>query len=852
MAYNRIQLFALNVPDRMSIPFDLYALTVPLHWQELFNRLQQYKSGRSKVLPPIKCLNQYLQLLIEDLLFPNYKAFYLNDRDNRSKWLYAKSPEVDLDYIAAIVKVWADISFQASSERLTDRDIQEVKSLSGNDLKFEKVNLAEQVWKIENDKLVIVPLYYALIPYLFSSAICSAPLQLINPAFPDDRRIFDFRESILADSSSSEVITWMPECQAGKQEKHYYSYHVTFTLHYHPGGLPYLNCEYGKRRWVNWELGYLPTDVNVYFSPTGSQRFAPASLTYIRKKQEINFEGNLGFLMNALDHRDKFTIDEVIKSPYKTSPDRLNWMAVYGTQMSKSHYVNAGLLPPDIASFHQACIERIERQSYGAGFSPLSTYMRCDDSKDFKLALSQQNKLKEFNDLHSDRSSMDIPFSLPDNLRLLVLAQDRKTDSIVKKLATKYGIENFQTIALGQLGSEFSGINSDLERKQRIKEFQASPELKAVLSGASMDTKTLVILEIIPKSHFWKDAKKDPKPCFRPALAMLGCIAKCFESKVESSEIDLERRIEKTFLRGLAMTGAYLPPVFEAESKQFPPDVASVGVYAIPCYSETKRQFFPVAVRSDKNGVMAIGYGCSQWMNIYDFQIEMCRGNIFKPIESHEIASKVQHWVFNKLFEETQQPTIYCFDAINLRTKGLRFLQKQHWCRNSLAVTTDGDSPSFIPLSRYPDVRIASILTPESLEVPFYRACDESGDLEGHTKGVFYPADRDPDCGYYYLSNQKPSNRSGTLLQKSGLFSMAARSGDRKKPKPADQGYNPRGIFLTLTLQESDRASEWASFVQCRRLYGLIHHLDATTYPAELHLAEDLRDFLPVQALREG
>jgi hypothetical protein len=78
---------------------------------------------------------------------------------------------------------------------------------------------------------------------------------------------------------------------------------------------------------------------------------------------------------------------------------------------------------------------------------------------------------------------------------------------------------------------------------------------------------------------------------------------------------------------------------------------------------------------------------------------------------------------------------------------------------------------------------------------------------------------------------------------------METKGGKSIKPQPSAQGYNPRGIFLNLTLQAGDRASDWASFVQCRRLYGLIHHLDATTYPAELHLAEGLRDYLPIQAI---
>jgi hypothetical protein len=271
MVYNRIQLFALNVPDRISLPFELYALEVPQHWKELFNRLQQHKLGRSPVLPPIKCLNQYLQLLVEDLLFPNRFAF---SPKSNSKWIYAKSDSVDTEYIASIVRAWARISFEdLDTNFLTDRDIQTINAMSGKDLKFKKIALSEEVWKIQNGGLVIDPLYYSLIPYLFSSAIASAPLTLVNPALTEDSIKFDFRESISANSSSSEVISWAPEfIVRGKEKKttHYYSYHATFKLDYHPGGVPYLNCDYGVRRWVNWELGYLSTGVTVYFNPTGS------------------------------------------------------------------------------------------------------------------------------------------------------------------------------------------------------------------------------------------------------------------------------------------------------------------------------------------------------------------------------------------------------------------------------------------------------------------------------------------------------------------------------------------------------------------------------------------------------
>jgi hypothetical protein len=76
-------------------------------------------------------------------------------------------------------------------------------------------------------------------------------------------------------------------------------------------------------------------------------------------------------------------------------------------------------------------------------------------------------------------------------------------------------------------------------------------------------------------------------------------------------------------------------------------------------------------------------------------------------------------------------------------------------------------------------------------------------------------------------------------------------AGEAKKPKPQAQGYNPRGVFLNLTLQEGDCFSDWASFVQGLRLYGLIHYLDTTILPAPLHLAAGLDNYRPIQAIRE-
>ena len=71
MAYNQIQLFALNIPPKLTLPFELYALEVPQHWKELFTRLQEIKLERKEVSPPTKCLNHYLQVLIEDLMNSN-------------------------------------------------------------------------------------------------------------------------------------------------------------------------------------------------------------------------------------------------------------------------------------------------------------------------------------------------------------------------------------------------------------------------------------------------------------------------------------------------------------------------------------------------------------------------------------------------------------------------------------------------------------------------------------------------------------------------------------------------------------------------------------------------------------
>jgi hypothetical protein len=853
MAYNQIQLFALNIPTQLTLPFELYALEVPPHWKELFTRLQEIKLERKPVLPPIECLNHYLQILVEDLIFPSSNAF----KRYQNKWFYSKSDLVDLDYVARVVRTWAQVSFK-DLECLTDKDIQAIQAISGRDLQFHKVNLPAQVWKIEDGRGIIEPLYYRLIPYLFSSAIASAPLTLVNPASSIDRRTFAFRESISPDDGRSEVISWNPELiVAGKQkETHYHSYHARFNLHYHPDGTPYLICEYGVSRWVNWKLGYLPTDVTVYLSPTGSKRFAPASIGYIDKKRGVDFKGNLGNLITELNYQDKFKIQDLIELPHRNNIDNLEWMTVYNTRMSKSHHAGGGLFPKDIASFHRACLDRIQ-ESFGTGISETEIYSRCDDNKAFKAALSQQKEIKDFIESDLAIESDCTVLNIPNNLQLVLMAQTPETQALVEKLAAKYGIKNVITISLGKLGMDLSGESKSADYRKRIGEFKESQELKDALLRSIPRSKKLAFLEILPKDNFWgNDAKKDPKPCFRPALAELDCVTKCFvpekPKKEKTSEPDSEekpskdeftRRVENSLLRGLVMTGAYIHPEFKVDVDKFPPNVACVGIYAISCGNKN----FPVAVRIDRDGIMAKGYG-SEWMDIYDFQIKMARKEIFNPIEFKN-KSKMQNWVFNNLFEETKEATIYCFDAQNLRTKGLLFLQKQHWRQDSLAFHIDDCPTRFIPLSEYPHVRIAAILTPESSEVPIYRACDESGNLEGNTKGVFHSSAQDAECGYYYLSNQKPSNRTDPILQKSKFFSTTTKAGKSMKPNLSAQGYNPTGITLTLALQQEDVASDWASFIQCQRLYGLTHHFDATNYPAPLHLAEDLRDYLPIQEI---
>ncbi|MBD1944385.1 DUF3962 domain-containing protein [Coleofasciculus sp. FACHB-712] len=883
MAYNSIQLFALNVPTQISIPFDLYALEVPEHWKKVFNKLQQRKLGKNYVLPPVKCLNQALQLLIEDVLFPSPDAFQLKP----TKWLYSKTDQISTKYIASIVRIWLNVSFE-NSQCLTDEDIEQIHALTGSDLKFVPVTLPDQVWQVKDGELIIDPLYYHLIPYLFSSAIAAEPLALVDPRTGETFRKVPFQESILDGSSAKEVVSWLPEIEVGERKKkdskkkektiHHYSYLITFALHYHPDGTPYLTCEYGVRRWVSWELGYLKSGVTVCVKPTGSTRFAPCKLKYLGKDKGVDFEGNLARLLRELNFKDQFAAQEVIQSPYKNS--EFAWATVYSNRMSKSHNAGAGLFPTDIEIVHQACLKRVQTL-LGNGFSPIETYVRCDNTKALTKAGSEYRKVEEFFKLHFAAEPQASPFTIPPNVRLILLAQDTPTEKLIQPLARKYGITDVVVESLGALGAELSGQQWKSECSKRIRDF------KNTLSPSPPGTKTIVLIEILPKEQFWQDARKDPKPCFRPALAMLGCVTDHFEPKDEddtedflttealqaelerveaerqtakeegksykmkSLQSDFARRVETSLVSALAMAGAYVYPTFEA--KNFPLDVASVGVYVIPFYTGDNIKYLPVAVRMDKTGVTAKAYGCNDWLDFFDFQVKMAsEASAFSPINFNR--NEIQNWVFNNLFQETKQPTLYCFDAENLRKRGLLFLQKKHWRKHTLAFCVE-QGIEFISTSKYPNVRVACVLTPSTSEVPVYRACNDEGNLEGHTKGVFHPSSQDPNGGYYYLSNQRPDSRSDGILNKSKLISLVATKGENagglKKTQPSAQGYNPRGILLSLTLQESDRFSDWASFLQCQRLYGLIQYLGATTLPAPLHLASQLEAYRPIQAIRE-
>lgn len=884
-----IQLLALQVPTQILLPFDLYALSVPDEWKELLNRLQQIKLGKNYVLPPIECLNQVLQLLVDGILFSYPNAFRLK---SSAKWLYFKTDKIDTRYISTVVKTWLNVSFE-NYNSLTDDDIAKIHAISGNDLQVEKVQLPQPVWDIKDEKLNLDDLYYDLIPYLLASAVAKSPLALINPKTNEECEKVNFREIVSAESGAKEVISWPPmqavktRKKQGSDEKekttHYYSYCLTFALHYSTSGEPYIICDYKIKRWVSWELKYLPSGATVCIKPTNSTRFATCKLKYMGKEKGIDFQSNLARLVKELNFPDKFTAKDVIQTSCKKN--ELAWAVTYNNSMSPSHNTDVGFFPIDHEIFLQACLERF-KEIFGNKFPIVENYLHCTNNKALRKSGSQYKKVTEFIKSHFAEQTNTPPFYIPPNLKLMLLAQSKEAEDLIPLLARKYKINDVTVQPLGTLGAELSGEKWETNCKNRIEQFQKNQELRKILSPDNQAV-TLTLVEILPKDNFWKNPEQDPKPCFRPALARMGSVTDHFVSKDENDDedsLDLEDlkdktaqkeaakeaakndgkyyksnslksefaiRVENTLLSGLSMAGAYVYPTFEAE--KFPSNVVSVGVYLIRYYIGEKTQYLPVAVRMDKEGITAKAYGFNDWLNFHSFQVKMASGaKEFKAIDFNK--SNIQSWVFNNLFQETKQPTLFCFDAANLRTCGLIFLQKQFWQKHSIAFDT-GENITFPSISKYPNVRIASMITPNTLEVPIYRVCDGEGELAGHTAGVFYPSSQNAECGYYYLSNQRPESRSGGILQESKLVPMAKTRGEKKgelkKPKAYAQGYNPRGVFLNLTLQEKDCFSDWASFVQCQRLYGLIHYPGATTLPAPLHLAAGLSDYRPIHAIRE-
>lgn len=857
--------------------------------------MQQYKHKRNHILPPIQSLNQALTLALDaEVLFPC--ANILSGKST-ANWFYTKTNKIDTDYIANVVKNWLNLSFK-KVDCLTKNDIQTIQSLSGSDLQFYKVQLPDPIWTIKDGELIIDPLCYSLIPYLVAKAIVASPLPLMAPS---DNKVFEemrFYECIVEQSSAQELISWPPRIitknrkkkdSEGKEDSeeeeeiaHYYSFLLKFSLQYNADGEPYLNCDYGVRRWVNWELRYLSSGKTVYIKPKNSQRFAPCKLKYMGEERGVDFEGNLVNLLNILNRKEKFTATEVLQTPYKN--DDLAWGVVYGNTISRSHNAEDGLFPIDNEIFHKACLERIQNE-LGQGFSFVEPYLRCDSEKIHKVPRkAYNNDVKNFIKAHFASVNVAPPFYIPPNLRIVLLAQSKDAEKLIYPLAKKYRIDDVTVIGLGENGAELSGKNWKKDCENRIK------RIEKTLPKSPPDKITLTLIEILPKKDFWGNARVDPKPCFRPALAKLDSVTDHFEPKDEKDiadvfnleELNLEsnitpvntkakstknklpknklpksefaHRMESSLKSGLSMAGAYIYPTCEAEN--FPTDAASVGVYKIPFYIGEITKYLLVAVRMDKTSITAKAYGSDDWLDFHLFQIKMASG-AFTPMEYNK--KKVQDWVFNTLFKETTSPTIYCFDAANLRHQGLPFLQKKYWRRHQIAFDISDDPKSeniiFLPADKYPHVRIASIITPSTAEVPIYRACDLEGNLEGHTAGVFYPSSKTPECGHYFLSNQRPESRSGGILSESKLISPIITRGEKlgqlKKPKPYAQGYNPRGIFLNLTLQESDCFQDWATFVQCLRLYVLIQYLDATNYPAPLHQAAGLDDYRPIQAIRE-
>ncbi|MEG3875477.1 pPIWI_RE module domain-containing protein [Microcoleus sp. Z1_B5] len=543
---NPIQLFALQVPTQISLPFDLYALTVPQNWKELFNRLQQIKLGKNYVLPPVESLNQALQLLVDGILFSSPNAFRLKSTAN---WLYFKADNIDTACIATAVKTWLNVSFEKCNF-LTDDDIAKIHAISGSDLQIEKVQLPTPVWEIKDVSLKIDSLYYDLIPYFLASEVARSPLALINHRTNEEFEKVKFCEIVSAESGAKEVISWPPMLAVKTRKKkdseeketttHYYSYRLTLVLHYSTGGEPYIICDCGIKRWVSWEFTYLRSGATVCIKPTKSTRFAACKLKYMGKEKGIDFESNLARLVKELNFRDKFTAQDVIQIPCKNDElacknDGLVWAVTYSNIMSRSHNTDVGWFPIDHEIFLQACLKRFEKVFEG-GFSLIETYSRCENRKALTKAASEYKKVEKFIKSHFAEEPKTPPFYIPPNLKLLLLAQDTPSEKLIFPLAKKYGISNVVVRELGSLGAELLGNSWSANCSSRIKDFQKK------LSLSTENTKTVTLVEILPKDHFWRDASKDPKPCFRPALAMLGSVTDHFEPKDEEDTSDFLTR----------------------------------------------------------------------------------------------------------------------------------------------------------------------------------------------------------------------------------------------------------------------------------------------------------------------
>ncbi|MFD7844798.1 pPIWI_RE module domain-containing protein [Nocardia sp. NPDC059764] len=874
-------------PGIDTLPQSFYTLTFPDSWEEPI--LDLYRSTkpearRAKVhRVPIRALNAVLRTVTPDVVPVARDAEFEHDRP----WLYSREQVQSLPF-RRILQTWlramnpTDEGFAQFKQTMSRIEIDKLE------WKQHPVDLLEGTVS-EGGTCVPDSRLYTLLP-----AMVAERIQALAP-YEHAGKILRFKQVTTGGYGGAELMSWPPEeypptvknSGAGASPLRY-SGLIRVTLRTVPfSPVPRIHVSFGIRRWVTKPQPFtrgkgisaylLAIDPLMNDAPQPG-RFAIATIERIPKTDSMRWRygGPEGLLTNlsAIENLPDPTV--FVKEPgnWIDGRDGVDAALVHHAVMG-THGIGTGLMPAE----RHRLFEWVS-QALAPDFIPADPLVRSKISRrqprqlarnvsvPTDSAAEEKARQARLRNVEIDRANAlirreSVAAATGGTLSILVLHQndDRIHSEIKSVIESTLGLEDFLTEEtsstwewkapglaltvrlepLGDLGAplEWEGKAPSRGKKhqQAIDERRraTASRIRDIAESSSIAPK-LGIIVLRGKEGFPQRAT-DPKFSIRMGFAEQGIVTQFLRPIAKEVDLkSLDHRVRGAWDDCLRQVGARFIPQSNS-TVDIPENLNQVALWLVKRQVDDTNslpQFTPIAVliRPGQASIMAcspLQHGWVPYPELLTSLAGQVRTSEFKTVDAQRQLTA--RFVQQLIAGLRGKPTLLLTHAQNTR-------DRWPWLRNRDLVdgrVSLGDGPLQRLSLQGPHLRIVRVATHDRDETPPCWGLDEDGNV-GISKGLWIPADHDPDTRVFFSTSEKSSTQTSLRIQDTKLTPYIGASGV-SEPRPDKNAWNPNLLELAMIgFSDRDEAERWAFYLHQQR--SAEDYRDELKLPLALHVAQ--------------